>query len=227
MSQDHPSCVVADGKLIGFFSMPSTPFVWLGFRDNQVDTPISHFNGSTGYYGTNRKYLFHRLVVSAAREFRTVEDINPQAGMSDELVQLFDKYGIVFAVELSEQLAYETGRLSGQKNSLRNVRLFDVGDVWRVWKSFMRLLECWLDTYGHSAPVKPSAVEVLLMRDLMLQFVDIMPKQYLADSGWNPSWVLMLKHMFTPPEIRAIIPPNVLEVRDELMSTLGNYHHFW
>jgi hypothetical protein len=227
VSQDYPICVVADGKLIGFFSMPSTPFVWLGFRNNQVDKPILDFDGSTGYYGAGYKYLFHRIVVPPVQKFETVEDINLQTVVSGELVELFDKYGIVLPVQLSERLEFETGQVSQMGNSLRKFCLLNFGQVEFVWKGFVRLLENWVDMYGRCTLVKPDLAEVLLMRVLMLQFTQEMPERLLGDLGLSRLQRLMLKHMFTPPEIRAVIPQKELAIRETLMKTQGGYHYFW
>jgi hypothetical protein len=209
-----PGCVVSHGRLTGFLRMPADPFVWVQFQGSEFDGPVDEGRVDR--------------IVSAPELTVDEGSVGFMVAVSDELVGLFDKYGVSFPVSMSEQLTYEAAGSMGDVVVVeRSCRLLFAADVFSVWQCFMQLLNVWVDLYVRVvSPVPVEVGEVRLMRMLLAQFMDAAACSSVAYVSWDDDVNAVLFHLFSPSEERAELDAQEFAERERLMSRFG-YHHVW
>jgi hypothetical protein len=214
MTYRASSCVVFDGKLSGFIDMPSEPFAWVRFQFNKFDQPVPEDR-------------MDRIAVSPSMVFEQ-DTASSLIAVSDELVSLFDRYGIAFTAELSELLTYEPAlRLPGATLELRNFRLLAEKEVFRVWSHFLCLVDTWLDAYAtKSSEVAADVEERQLMQTLLTQFVEAVPYTAFQSLGWSVERKNMIRYMLAPADIR-VEYPYWQQGEIEAFMAKHSYRHMW
>lgn len=209
-----PSCVVVDGRLTGFQRMPSDPFVWVYFGNNSFDEP---------------KLLGRVDRVLSSPELLLDEDVvDSLVAVSDEWLQLLDKYGVPFTEVSLGPVVYEPG-LFVRENALpyHNCQLFVGADGFNLWQCFVRLLDVWVETYVRPVDALPAEVdEVLLMGRLLTQFQEVSGSSTFAHLTWDAALETALAHVFMEPERRVELQDRVFAAREQLLTKFG-YHHVW
>lgn len=210
------SCVVAgDGRLTGFLHMPVDPFVWVRVRR------VSHLavERSPGWEPETIDRLVSRtdLVLPERMDVSVV-------GVSDELVQLFDKYGVPFPAEVSELFSYEPAEAYGLVRGVRFVRDVPVG---RISYAFMLLVDAWFAVNATvGSVVRPHLGEVALMRTLFSAFADLPGVLPATPSGWDWRRKRLVGYLLTPEVERKQLTVAQGRKREAEMVDAG-YCHVW
>lgn len=209
-----PSCVVVDGRLIGFQRMPSDPFVWVHFVSNSFDEPK----------------LLGRVdrVVSSPDVLLNEDTVGSLVAVSDEWLQLLDKYGVPFTKVSLGPVVYVPGFFVGE-NILpsRRCQLFVNANVFNLWQCFVRLLDIWVETYVRPVDALPADLgEVRLMGQLLTQFQQVSGSSTLVHLRWDAALETALAHLFMEPGRREELQDSVFAAREQLLVKFG-YHHVW
>lgn len=209
--------MVVDKQLVGFIDMPSEPFTWVRFQFN-------HFNGSSKPLPAGGM----DSIVTSPRMVFEEDTAASLIAVGEELVGLFDKYGIPFTAKVSEQLTYKPQlRRSNMNPKLRSFRLLAEREVFRIWDDFLRLVDVWLDAHA----TKPAAAaidtaECQLMRELLMQFVEAVPYAAFNQLRWSAERKNAVRYMFASEDIRAEVPAWQRKELEASMVSYG-YHHVW
>lgn len=217
MTYRASSCVVVDKRLVGFIDMPSEPFAWVRFQFN-------HFNGSSKPFPAEG---MDPIVTSPTMVFEE-DTADWLIAVGEELVGLFDKYGIPFTAEMSEQLTYKPRlKRSNMNPRLRSFRLLAETEVFQVWSHFLCLVDAWLDMHATKSNAFPvSVAECQLMRELLTQFVEAVPYAAFNQLSWNTERKNTVRYMLAAADIRADFPDWQRKEFEASMVSYG-YHHVW
>lgn len=210
------SCVVdGDGRLTGFLRMPVDPFVWVHVRQ------VSHLTGelSPRWEPETIDSLVSKtdLVLPERMEV-------PVVGVSDELVQLFDKYGVPFSGEVSELFSYVPAEAYGLVRGVRFVRGVPVA---RISHAFTLLVDSWLTVNAAvGSVVRPHSGEVALMRTLFLAYDELPGLLAVTPSGWHWRRKRLVQYLLTPEVERKQLTVTLGRKREAEMVDAG-YCHVW
>lgn len=207
------SFILDGGVLTGFLGMPVHPFVWVPFVDRGIDT-VRHFAPPPPEYE-------HRLASPVGRDFSDVSSKQVIA-VSQDFVELCDKYGVAFSSELSELFSYTPANIWELPDELRVFRFADVTQLRYVQQGFMSLVDAWLDVYAPLHTVKTvNAHELVLMRELLMNFIYLTAGEGDMGFGWSAERKLLVTYMFTPPGSRIQLSSNDRTVRERLRLEQG------
>jgi hypothetical protein len=214
-------CVIQGGRLTGFMHMPHDPFVWVRFvRDEDV-----RFSAD----------LEPAVVDVLSEPLETVFSDDSAAqlmAVSEELLGLFDKYGITFNTAVSDLVVYDSvSKWNSSRVKRRKCRFLLVEYVHEVWRSYMKLVDVWVQMNASAgSTVVVDSAELSLMRTLLMEFKSMTPEQFLDENGWDATHRQFLHHLFTPEKIRHRLgSPTItaqLEARDVWLAELG-YRKLW
>lgn len=205
--------VVSEGQLVKLTGVPADLFSWFRFQDSMLDEAAPVSAGAKG--------LLDSAVVSpGCRVDGSV--VGSLAAVSEELLQLFDTYSIPFAASISDRLTYQS-----EDCSERVFRLMVASELPQVVKGFPLLLRVWLDTYASvSSVVSVNSDELVLLRKLLVHFVNATTSITVGDAAWDVDWKRLVFYLLTPESRRGQFSLSQQETSKRLMEQFG-YHHVW
>lgn len=206
--------VIENDRLIGFVGMPAEPFMWLRIQMSKED-PYS-------LQVLKRSGEMNAIIAAPEGVFSEATAISSVA-VSEELVQLFDKYGVPFPVDMSELFAYHVPPAWDLVEQKREFRFVNADDLRQMQVSFIRLVDVWLDVYAPvKSTVKVDEAEMHVLQAMVMDFMMQAAYGVFVNHGWSQERMVLVRHMFTPSEwMKVGVSAEALEEREALRNAAG------
>lgn len=211
-----PRCAIVDDRLVGFRTMPADPFVWAWLDISDSDEVQELLD--------NPERMDH-IVVGPVGEFS--EDLAVSVvAVSEEVVQLFDKYGFPLSAIPPELIVYDSA-VSWGKSQRRSFRFLGNDNLFWVQKNFVLMVDAWLELHASTgSTVHADNEELHLMRTLTMEFMSSHAKHILEHLGWDEQRQFLVRQLFTPGWMLRGMADAAFEARDALFDQAG-YRNLW
>jgi hypothetical protein len=231
MTNDYPVIpLITDNKLVGVANSSTHAFVVATLQGSLDSLPANSY--------LQRPEYWHSLK-GCIPQFADAEAFAGLTIVSEEVVELFERYGIPLTVDLSPDVfAYESGLRSpeyteyefpGQEVEYAPLRQFRFGRIeerLQLGHDFNVLLDAWCDAnLRHVNPLLGLA-EMYLMYRLYTDFVEKFSRQLEKSGEWSEDLYTARRYALSPTEKGT---PEILSSAynyEGMMEKFG-YHHVW
>lgn len=208
------SCFTVEGELVGFFGAPDTPFPWLEFLTIYGDPASASSSMQPAHVSLN-------MIAGSTPKFSN-QALTETALVSVEMIDLFDKYGIAFTTELSEQVfAYEPESAFAMLQKFRFIHTDSLDDV---CVAFVKFMHVWIDVNSRNMNPSLDKFEVLIVRSLYKNYQDYSAERRFESAVWDKGLKDLLTYMLVVPSKRRIVKP---DAKREMLMELYGLHHVW
>lgn len=217
--------VVSDNKLVGISDGPQHPFVVSELRGELNPLPAA---------ASPRKPKPIRRMKGKLPEFADAKVLSDLTIVSDELVGLFEQYGVPLTVDLSPDVfTYESGLVVSKQakrlfpeaeldySQLRRFRFGRLEEMSQLRREFDAFLEVWFDANLRNVNPRLGVAEIYLIHRLYLSFVDKFAPELPVDDGL---YIARRYALSTPEKARQGLSFN--PEYESLMEKF-EYHHVW